>query len=311
MKLRYLVMGLVLTLAALEAKSQIFEMYYQGFETTEQVRFTVDPTTAAVYDYDIKMSGDRSLKLVQSVTDEVVLISDTLDFTQNLTLRYISLEFNHISNTYLTSGTTTEGCKIYYKRANQSDSYWTHLTGPSQQPSTDPNYDFSGEFNSQGNFNRNSYGDTWQTLNVTNDLWKTTRLNLDNAMPSSVAPNERKLLIKFVVSPKGTGSTNNAGWWLDNVRVRSSQNQMINPAIDMRIFPDGGLLPSSRGARVTFKASPRCRRASVPTRSTSSTPSAATPPNTASTPPTRPSTACATATKHATPPASPSAATTL
>ena len=104
MKLRYFVTGLLLTVAGLTAKSQVFEMYYQGFETTEQVRFSVNPQTGYTYDSNIKKSGDNSLKLIQSSASDVVLISDTLDFTQNTTLRYIALEFDHICTAYKNGG---------------------------------------------------------------------------------------------------------------------------------------------------------------------------------------------------------------
>ena len=44
MKLRYFVIGLIFALAAPMAKAQVFEMYYQGFETTETGMRRQSPT---------------------------------------------------------------------------------------------------------------------------------------------------------------------------------------------------------------------------------------------------------------------------
>lgn len=248
MKLRYFLTGLVLALAGFTARAQVFEMYYQGFETTEQVGFTANPANGVTYDNNVKKTGDYSLKIIQSTTSDVEVITDTIDFTQNLTLRYIALEYDHICNV-TASGNSV--CVMYYKRANQSDNQWVKVPGTAQNQSVD----YSGEFGNIGSFDRYAYGELWNTNSPTNDLWKSARFDLNEVMGPSVAPNDRKLLIKFVVKQKSSGSTNGAGWWIDNLRVRSSQNQMVNPKIAMRIYPDGGLLASSRGAKVSFKAS--------------------------------------------------------
>ncbi len=251
MKLRYFVTGLLLTVAGLTAKSQVFEMYYQGFETSEPVRFSVAPQTGYTYDSNIKKSGDNSLKLMQSSTSDVVLISDTLDFTQNTTLRYIALEFDHICTAYKNGGENTNVCLIWYKRANQSDNNWTKVTGTMQNQSVD----YSSEFSDLSSFYRLSYGSEWEVTTPTNDLWHSARFDLDNALPTGLSPDQRKLIIKLEIKQKTTSTNQVGAWWIDNLRVRSSQNQMVNPKINMRIYPDGGLLPSSRDAKVSFKAS--------------------------------------------------------
>lgn len=249
MKLRYLLTGLVMTLCAFSAKAQVYEMFYQGFETTESVNFTVTPSSGVVYDNNVKASGDRSIKLVQSVTEDVVLVSDVIDFTQNTTLRYIALEFDHICNTYA-NNVSGESCKIYYKLADQDENQWQLVTGTMQNHSVDWAY----EFQNLSFFCRYTYPD-WDVNTVDNSMWHSARMDLNEVMGSGVAPNRRRLMFKFVVQSKGSGNTNNAGWWIDNLRVRSSQNQMVTPSIAMRIYPDGGLMPSSRGARVTLVAS--------------------------------------------------------
>lgn len=248
MKLRYLLTGLIFALTAPVASGQVFEMLYEGFETTEPLNFTVMSSSSTVmYDTVVKASGNRSLKLKQSTTDTVIIVSDTIDFTQNQSLAYVTLEFDHICNAYLSGGTgdVVMG-KIYVKKAYQPDNLYKALSRTQYKGTSE-------EFKNTGSFNRESYDD-WQTTSVNNNLWRSERFDLDNEL-SSVAPNQRKLIIKFVLHRKLSGSTSNAGWWLDNVRVRASRNPMITPTINMRIYPDGGLLPSSRGARVSLMAS--------------------------------------------------------
>ena len=103
MKFRTLIIGAIFAFSALISHAQVFEMYSAGFEQGQPVHFSVSPTSGAVYDNSIKSSGNRSLKLVQSTSEDIVLISDTIDFTQNTTLRYIAMEFDHIC----TAPTTT------------------------------------------------------------------------------------------------------------------------------------------------------------------------------------------------------------
>ncbi len=254
MKLRHLLIGLVLSTLCFSANAQVYDMYYQTFETDDEVRFTGSPQSNVIYSTDVAAGGSRSIKLVQNNDSDVTLITDTIDFTQNTSLHYITLEFDHICNAYTNTGSTMMGL-IYWKRANQSDDQWHQLTGTQEYNVDRQNDDYSREFQNTASFNRNSYETLWQTTTVTDELWKWERFDLNNAITSSVAPNERKLLIKFVLKKKNTGNTNGAGWWIDNLTIRASQNQMITPRLTMRTYPDGGLLPSSRGARITLDAS--------------------------------------------------------
>lgn len=245
MKLRYFVIGLIFALAAPMAKAQVFEMYYQGFETTETVHFSASSPDAVTYDSQLHASGDRSLKLLQSTSDVIYIVSDTIDFTQNATLHYIALEFDHITNT--PPNGTSPVCKIYAKKTVDAD--WTPLN--SQHYNTANNNGGSMEFISTAMFCRESYPD-WSSP-ITNDSWKSERFDLDQFIGSGVPINERKLLIKYEVRSKSNRPAG-SGWWLDNVRVRASQNQMVTPKIVMRCYPDGGAHPSSRGARITLDA---------------------------------------------------------
>ena len=246
MKYRYLVTGLLMILASVGAKSQVLPMYYQGFETTEAVNYSVTPQEGVTMDNTLYASGNTSIKLIQSSSSSVTMITDTIDFTWNTTLRYITLEFDHICTARPNSGTPT--AKIYAKRAYQTDNQWQELTA--QYYNTSGSH--SAGYSQLSGFYRMSY-DEWLNDAVTNDCWKSERFDLDNFLPASVAPTERKLIIKFVLNTT-TASTNGAAWWIDNLRVRSSQNQIIKPIITMRVYPDGGVLPSSRGARITLEA---------------------------------------------------------
>ncbi len=250
MKFRTLIIGAIFAFSALISHAQVFEMYSAGFEQGQPVHFSVSPTSGAVYDNSIKSSGNRSLKLVQSTSEDIVLISDTIDFTQNTTLRYIAMEFDHICTAPTT--TSINIGMIYVKRPAQSDNEWTQLNGTQHYNRTNGG---SSSFASLSNFNVYSY-DAWSNAtSVSNDLWKSERFDINDIITGSIPVNERKLMFKFVLK-KHLGSASTAGnWWLDNIMIRSSQNQMITPVISMRCYPDGGLLPSSRGAKVVLDAS--------------------------------------------------------
>ena len=249
MKLRTLVFASIFVLAAPVARAQIFESYYQGFETTEAVNFITSSSTQVVYDSQLAASGNRSIKLCQSATEVVTLITDTLDFTQNTTLHYFALEFDHINNVATNMGVSGGGVvigKIYVRRPGFTDWEPVNLSNYNRtRPGT------SEEFANTLSFSIESYVEWQQSGGPTNDWWKPERFDLDNKLGTNVPQNGRLLQIKFELARKlTTGAPNGVGWWLDNIRVRASQSQMITPTIKMRVYPDGGMLPSSRGARI-------------------------------------------------------------
>ena len=245
MKLRNLVLVSVFVLATqLTVHAQIFESYYQGFETTETVNFTVSSTTNVVYDSVLHAGGSRSIKLVQSSTDIITLITDTLDFTQNTALHYFALEFDHICNVAINGGGNPTVAKIYVRRPTM-ESTWTSLSSAEYNRARGGCDEFAGT----STFNKESYSD-WSNSVVNNDKWKSERFDLDNKLGSGVAPNHRKIQIKFELVRKTNGNATGTGWWLDNIRLRASQSQMVTPTITMRLYPDGGDHPSSRGARI-------------------------------------------------------------
>lgn len=239
----------------LVARGQVYQMYYQGFETSETENYTVTPSANATISTSLHMGGDRSLQLLQSTSTDIVYLTDTIDFTQNTSLRYIALEFDHISNLATATG-NNDLCKIFVKRANQDDNSWVQLLGSEHYDKTET---YSSSFSTLSAFNMYSYNE-WHNsqtpATLSNLLWKHERFNVNNILTSSVPTNERLLIFRFEVAHRTSGSVPaNTAWCLDNIRVRASQNQIVAPNITMVLYPDGGPHPSSRGARVELTAS--------------------------------------------------------
>ena len=249
MKLRTLLPSIIFLMGALGAKAQVTEMYYQGFETGENVSYNADRPSSITYSSSIYMGGARALKLDQSTEGDVTFTLDTLDFTQDNALRYITLEFNHICAVRENSSSDFYVGRIYYKRANQTDNQWTQLT--SQHYNT-TGRSASQEFQMTGTFNRNSYNN-WLDCNPDNEDWVYERFDLNNAMPPGLSNSERKLIIKFVLRAKNhTGSI--GSWYLDNIKINASPSLMIKPTISMFKYPEALNYASSRGADVILEA---------------------------------------------------------
>lgn len=254
MKTRFFILGAIFAILGFSAQAQVNLMYEQGFEEDEAVTYSVTPSNGSTLTSGLYMGGSRAIKLVQAKNDDVVFVTDTIDFRQNLTLRYISLEFDHICNVDINAGTSAgrQIGLIYVKLAGQSDAQYTQLTG-AQNYNVDRE-GYSEEFRNTATFNRYSYED-WQNDNVTNANWKSERFDINDILSSSVPAEERRLIFRFVLKKRTkTGNVTGTGWWIDNIRVRASQNQMVDPKINMVLYPDGGAHPSSRGARVVMDA---------------------------------------------------------
>lgn len=256
MKTRVIFLGAILTILSLPLHAQVYEMLYQGFETGETQRYTTSTQNGASVSELVYSSGAKSLEILQNREGEVELILDTLDFTQNLALRYISFQFDHICHVPVNSSTSISMGTIYYKRANQTDAQWTQLT---RQEYNRTSGSYSMEFYRTGAFHSECYTEWYNTSEtVTNSMWKSERFDLDNVLTSSLAANERKLLIKFVLkrrTPTGNPDPNKIGWWLDNIKIRASSARMITPTINMVRYPHLMAYPNSRGARIALDAS--------------------------------------------------------
>ena len=256
MKLRTLLPSIIFLMGALSARAQITQVYYQGFETGDNVTYSADQPACINYSSTIFMGGARALKLDQSTSGDVTFTLDTLDFTQDNALRYISLEFDHICAVRENSSSDFYVGRIYYKRANQNDNQWTQLTSQHYN-TTDRNA--SSEFQMTGTFNRNSYNN-WLDSNPDNEDWVYERFDLNNALPPGLPTNERKLILKFVLRAKNH-SQSIGSWYIDNIKINASPSLMIKPTITMFKYPEA---------------------LNYPTRSTSTTASAPTPPTIAS-----------------------------
>ena len=225
MKTRLFVLGAILMFLGFGAKAQVNIMYDQGFEVSDPVNYTVTPSTGFEYSTDLYVSGERSIKLVQAKNDDIVYVTDTIDFTTySSAVRFVSLEFDHICNVETNSGSDVQIGKIYVKLAQQSDAAYRELAG------TEYNQDregYSTEFRNTGTFNKESYSE-WRSGTVSNSSWKSERFDINDILTSSVPMEERQLIFRFVLKKRTkAGSVTGTGWWIDNLRVRASQNQMI------------------------------------------------------------------------------------
>lgn len=256
MKTKYLLLGAIFAVFGITARGQISEMYTQGFESGEAATYSGSPTSGVRYSTSIRSTGARSLKLVQNTTQDVEVILDTIDFTQNTTLRYIALRFDHICRVEPNSSYDVAMGMIYYKRANQTN--WTAISSQEYNISGGPGT-FSSDFQSMSSFKNQSYSD-WMSTNaptVTNSQWHSERFDLDNVMTSGVPASERKLLIKFVLHLRtlsGNLDTVNSAWWIDNISVKASSERMVTPKITMFEYPTVERYPNSRGAHIELMA---------------------------------------------------------
>jgi hypothetical protein len=248
MKLRFFLTGVIFVFSGLVSRGQVTEMMYQGFETGETLRVTANPSTNMTFSTALHSSGNRSLELSQG-TQDVSMILDTLDFSNDLTIRYITLEFDHICKVPLNSSSDYLMAKLYVKRANQSDANWT-LMGVAYYNRTEGG---SSAFSSLSAFNRSSYSE-WESNGTTNDMWKSERFDINNVLTSGLSPSERKVMIKFEIRHYTGSGTPSGKWYFDNIKVKASSEMMMKPTLKMACYPDGYLHPNSRGAYVALDA---------------------------------------------------------
>ena len=253
MKTRLFILGTIFTILGFGLKAQVNVVYDHGFEATETAGCTVTPSTNYEYSTVYYKGGERSIRLLQSKTSDVYFVTDTIDLTSFTGSRYyMTLEFDHMCNIETNSGSDIQIGLLDVKLANQDDESYRPLTGIDYDKDRD---EWSTEFNSTSTFSRESYSE-WGDGTLSNSEWKSERFNINDLIISSVPPENRKVIFRFTLK-KRTKSGNvpaTAGWWLDNMRVRVSQNQMITPKVNMILYPDGGAHPSSRGARIILDA---------------------------------------------------------
>jgi hypothetical protein len=248
MKKRFLLFGLIFALMTVVSQAQIYEMYSQDFETGTPVNYTVQcssSSSAGAPQSTIYSGGSRAMRLlnVQSAVNYMYL--DTIDFSQNALLRFYTLEFQHIAFVSpLQLQARTEGCIIEARRPSDPEGQWIQLS------STHYNMVEGGstEFISLGSFSREAYGEWTSATSANNLLWKSERFDLD-ALLQGLAVVEKKLIIRFKVTERAA-ATGSEAWYIDDIKVRASHDQIVAPIITMRAFPDYINYPSSRGAKL-------------------------------------------------------------
>ena len=244
MKLRFLLTSVIFLFGSLVSRAQISEMLYQGFEAGETPAYTGAYTTTNQY----HASGSQALMMTQTSTADVEIVTDVIDFSTNTSLRYISLEFDHICKVPTNPGGDAYMCRIYYKRPSQSN--WTQMVSSNYNMTNGG----SSNFYSLSAFSVNGYSD-WLNNPLSNDLWKSERFDMNNVITNTTPAADRKLQLRFVLRRyTGTGAATGV-WLIDNLKVSASPSPMVKPFIQMVKYPDGTYHPSSRGADVVITPS--------------------------------------------------------
>ncbi|MBR1784911.1 MAG: hypothetical protein IJ760_05680 [Bacteroidales bacterium] len=254
MKSRTLLLGAIFMLWSLVGRAQIVQMLSQSFESGEATNFTVSPDAGEQYSTTLYTSGARSIHLVQQSDSDVEMVLDTLDFTENTSLRYIALRFDHMAILEKNKSGDYTIATIKYKLAHQTDAQWKTM-GATEYDMTGETY--SSAFVQTLCFNENSY-DAWRNFTtVENSQWRSERFNLNNVITPTIPTEQRKLIIKFVLKKRDLTTTldpDRYAWWIDNISVSASAEQMVSPRINMLVYPYCDEYPNSRGARIVMDA---------------------------------------------------------
>ena len=244
MKKRFLLFGLIFAMMALSSHAQIYEMYSQDFETDTGLNYTVS-STACAPQTSLHSGGARAMKMLHTNNTQLVLTLDTIDFSTPLNLNFYKLEFSHIAWVRpLMCVSRQEVCMIEAKRPDQST--WIRLNAS--------HYDLSEggdiSFGSLSSFSIESYQEWLMGGSAPNNtMWMHERFNLDQFFYTAGDPENRKLIIRFILSARN-GAAGIDAWYLDDIKVSASSQQMVTPSINMISFPDHLNYPSSRGAKV-------------------------------------------------------------
>lgn len=255
MKLRFVLASVIFMIFGLVSHAQVTELLYQGFEDGETQRWSVNLPQQATVAGNVYASGTKSMELTQATGSEVSLILDTLDLTSIPSSQvYITLEFDHISRVPVNTSTDYGMCRLYFKRAGQSN--WTAVTSQYYNCTNG----CSDGFTQLSSFSIESYSEWGQSAAQYalhgNEWWKSERFDFNSVIDQSVAQSERKLIFKFELrrnTRTGSGATPGK-WMLDNIKFKASPSPMVDPVISMTRYPDLLYYASSRGARVELTA---------------------------------------------------------
>ena len=248
MKKVSLLLGLIFLISAFTSQGQIVTKYQQGFEATGETSSYTVVQGSAVPVTTVASSGQRSLKLPHTTNSEVIVMLDTLDFTDNGSFQYFYLDFMQICDivpTQQTVQSVTEVATIEIRLIDQTD--WQVFDGNNFYDNT-----WGGgctDFVSTSSFSAESYT-TWSGTTINNTWWKRERFKFASVF-NNVELARRKVLIRFRLRPRlPQGGATNQGWYLDNIKVQCSPNSMLLPVITMVDYPDLKCNPNSRGTHL-------------------------------------------------------------
>lgn len=234
-------LGLIFAFGTLVGHAQIYQLYSQNFEAGSPQTYSV--TGNGAVQTALHAGGSSAIKLSNTTAGQAILTLDTIDFSMNAQFNYYTLEFMHIAFLEPTIQQVYMGGVIEVKRPGQAA--WTPL-GAQYYNRTEGG---STEFESTAAFNKYSYQPEWSDQTApSNMMWKSERFDL-NTLFYQVPPQDRKLMVRFVVPRRQSGNSSVDGWYIDDIRLRASSQQIVSPIIKMLSFPDFINYPSSRGAK--------------------------------------------------------------
>ena len=247
MKKSFLLLGLIFALTTVVSHAQIYEFFSQDFETGSPVNYSVSLPSSVNTQNTIVSGGNRSLRMLHTQGQTVEVTLDTIDFSAIGNLNFYTLEFMHIA--YVDPGASTGGamqvCYIEAKRPGQS---WIQLNGTHYNMTEGGSFEFS----QLATFNKASYSEWSNSTAANNQMWKRERFDLQQFF-LNVTPTDKQLIIRFKVYMR-TPATATDAWYIDDIRVRASNQQIVTPTVTMVSFPDHLNYPSSRGAKLKLFA---------------------------------------------------------
>ena len=254
MKKSFLLLGLIFALSTLVSHAQIYEYFYQDFETGTPVNYALSSTTSIGTQNTIVSGGQRAIKMTWTQNSADTITLDTIDFSA-MDMNFYTLEFMHIAYVDPTAGGVGGNQMVCYIEAKiPTRATWITLN------STHYNMDEGGstEFNSLATFNKYSYTEWQHATAVSNQLWKKERFDLDQLL-QTLDVTDKKVVLRFVLVPRNNASVPAHAWYIDDIRVRASRQPIVTPNITMLSFPDHLNYPSSRGAKLKLYATTQPR----------------------------------------------------
>ena len=254
MKKSFLLLGLIFALSTLVSHAQIYEYFYQDFETGTPVNYALSSTTSIGTQNTIVSGGQRAIKMTWTQNSGDTITLDTIDFSA-MDMNFYTLEFMHIAYVDPTAGGLSGNQMVCYIEAKiPTRATWITLN------STHYNMDEGGstEFNSLATFNKYSYIEWQHATAASNQLWKKERFDLDQLL-QTLDVTDKKVGLRFVLVPRNNASVPAHAWYIDDIRVRASRQPIVTPNITMLSFPDHLNYPSSRGAKLKLYATTQPR----------------------------------------------------